>query len=180
MPGADQDRFTRIVEEHRAPVYRTLARLIGRTDRIEDLAQEVFLRLWRGLPYFRGEASIKTYLYRITLNVAKDEWKRTRRGQAEVPLDDPEGNWQNRLASEGPSIADVLTLDALKAETNSALNTLGVNERAALVLYHQEDLSYQEVADALDVPINTVWTYLHRGRDRLRQAVRARMGETLR
>lgn len=177
LASAEQEQFARTVEEHQGLVFRTLARLVGRTYRLDDLAQEVFLRLWRGLPHFRGEAQTKTYLYRIIVNVAKDEWKRRKRAEIELPLDDPGGGWENRLHSADPNAADVLALATLKSEVDAALNELSSNERNALVLYHQEELSYQEVADALGVPINTVRTYLHRGRERLRQAIRERMGE---
>src|SRR5689334_13562730 len=71
--------FEQLVREHQAAVFRTLTRLTGTTDHVDDLAQEVFLRLYRALPGFRGEALVSTYLYRITVNVAQDEWKRRRR-----------------------------------------------------------------------------------------------------
>ena len=158
-------------------VFRTLARLVGRRDRLEDLAQEVFLRLWRGLAHFRGEAQVGTYLYRIVVNVAQEEWKRRKRRQVEVSLNDPDTSWEERLAAAGPSVTDVLTTTALKAEVEAALLTLSDSERAALVLFHQEDRTYQEVAGILGLPLNTVRTYLHRGRERLRRAVREKMGE---
>ncbi|MBW8748627.1 MAG: sigma-70 family RNA polymerase sigma factor, partial [Acidobacteria bacterium] len=72
-------QFDQIVQEHQQQVFRTLARLVNRRENLEDLAQEVFLRLYRALPTFRGEAMLSTYLYRITVNVAQDEWKRRRR-----------------------------------------------------------------------------------------------------
>ncbi|HYP06453.1 MAG TPA: sigma factor, partial [Bryobacteraceae bacterium] len=60
MAITDQQRFEAIVDEHQTTVFRTLARLVGRSDRLEDLAQEVFLRLWRALPQFRGDAHVNT------------------------------------------------------------------------------------------------------------------------
>src|SRR5271154_804513 len=90
-------------------VFRTLLRLNGSREHIEDLAQEVFLRLYRALPAFRGEAQISTYLYRIVVNVAQDEWKRRRR--VERPLvsisstdsaDDKLG-WEDRLPHPAPN-----------------------------------------------------------------------------
>ncbi|HTZ58853.1 MAG TPA: sigma-70 family RNA polymerase sigma factor, partial [Acidobacteriaceae bacterium] len=71
--------FEQIVRDHQAMVFRTLVRLTGSREYIDDLAQEVFLRLYRALGGFRGEALLSTYLYRIIVNVAQDEWKRRRR-----------------------------------------------------------------------------------------------------
>lgn len=176
----DQQRFEAIVDEHQTTVFRTLARLVGRSDRLEDLAQEVFLRLWRALPQFRGDAQVNTYLYRIVFNVAQDEWKRRKRSEANVSFDDPDAGWADRLSGSEPSAADVLTAAAVKAEVEAALLNLPEIERTALVLFHQEERSYLEVSAILGQPLNTVRTYLHRGRERLRRAVQERMKEAKR
>src|SRR5215469_7365401 len=79
-------------------VFRTLLRLTGSREHLEDLAQEVFLRLHRALPAFRGEALLTTYLYRIVINVAQDEWKRRRRDDRPlVSISDEETEWEDRL-----------------------------------------------------------------------------------
>ena len=71
--------FEALVREHQSMVFRTLSRMTGAGSHVEDLAQEVFLRLYRALPEFRGDSALTTYLYRIVVNVAQDEWKRRRR-----------------------------------------------------------------------------------------------------
>ena len=71
--------FEALVREHQGMVFRTLTRLTGTGGQVEDLAQEVFLRLYRALPEFRGDSAVSTYLYRIVVNVAQDEWKRRRK-----------------------------------------------------------------------------------------------------
>jgi RNA polymerase sigma factor (sigma-70 family) len=173
----EHERFAALVNEHQAMVFHTLARLVGRRDRLEDLSQEVFLRLWRGLAHFRGEANLRTYLYRIIVNVAQEEWKRRRREQVDVSLSDPGTRWEDRLTMPGPSVTDLLTEQGLKTEVETALLTLSETERAALVLFHQEECTYQEVARILGLPLNTVRTHLHRGRERLRTAVRNKLRE---
>ena len=75
------------MREHQAMVFRTLLRLTGSREHLDDLAQDVFLRLYRALPSFRGEALVTTYLYRIAVNVAQDEWKRRRQGGAVAGVD---------------------------------------------------------------------------------------------
>ena len=82
-------------------VFRTLVRLTGSREHVEDLAQEVFLRLFRALPGFREEALLSTYLYRITVNVAQDEWKRRRREDRPLlSISDEVSEWEERLRTQ--------------------------------------------------------------------------------
>lgn len=174
-------QFEDLVREHQAAVFRTLLRLTGSRD-LEDLAQEVFLRLFRALPTFRGEALLSTYLYRITLNVAQDEWKRRRR--VDRPLvslsaststsADPTQLWEGRLADPAPSADQQLTTHELQLALEEELLALSNVERSALVLYHQEERTYTEIAAILNLPIGTVRTHLHRARKKLHDRIAAR------
>jgi RNA polymerase sigma factor (sigma-70 family) len=95
--------FEQIVRDHQAMVFGTLIRLTGSREHIDDLAQEVFLRLYRALPAFRGESLLSTYLYRIVANVAQDEWKRRRREERPlVSFSEEESDWEDRLPHPGP------------------------------------------------------------------------------
>ena len=153
-------------------VFRTLARLTGRRDGIEDLAQDVFLRLFRALPGFRNEALLSTYLYRIAVNVAQDEWKRRRREErTHVSLSDETSAWEDRLEDTGQTPAENLEEREFKQLVEEHLMQLSGAERAVLVLYHQEERSYDQIAAALGMPIGTVRTHLHRGRKKLREAL---------
>lgn len=168
--------FADIVREHQALVFRTLTRMLGRTDAVADLAQEVFLRLHRALPQFGQRARLSTYLYRIVINVARDEWKRRKRAdRSAVSLNDPAGGWENRLAAEGPSADALLERQQLHEAIEASMADLSPAERAALVLFHQEGRDYKEIAAVLDVPVNTVRTHLHRGRQRLARALQEKM-----
>ena len=179
--------FERLVREHQGMVFRTLTRLTGPGAHVEDLAQEVFLRLYRALPEFRGTAMVSTYLYRIVYNVAQDEWKRRRREREhfgpEPTLFEEEapGAWlENQPGDERAGehhrtpeqvVADAETQGAVEA----ALLDLPEAERAVLVLFHSEDCTYEAIAAALGLPINTVRTHLHRGRKRLAELVAKRL-----
>jgi RNA polymerase sigma-70 factor (ECF subfamily) len=176
------EQFEALVREHQAMVFRTIARLTGRGAHVEDLAQEVFLRLHRALPYFRGDATMATYLYRITFNVAQDEWKRRRRERLHIAgepafVDEDGEDWMENLPSGPFAGAHARTPEQslLTAEFQQAVETalagLAEMERAALVLYHQEECSYEGIAAILGVPINTVRTHMHRGRQKLREAM---------
>lgn len=167
--------FEEIVREHQTMVFRTLTRLVGSRENIEDLAQDVFLRLFRALPGFRSEALVSTYLYRIVVNVAHDEWKRRRRyDQAQVSLSDESEGWENRLEHPGPTPEAELSEREFTRQVEQQLMKLSGVERAVLVLYHQEERSYQQIAEALKIPIGTVRTHLHRGRKKMSEAIQER------
>jgi RNA polymerase sigma-70 factor (ECF subfamily) len=169
--------FAEIVREHQDMVFRTLTRMVGRIDAVPDLAQEVFLRLHRALPQFGHRARLSTYLYRIVINVAQDEWRRRQRpDRRAASLSDPAAGWEDRLPHNAPTADAVLERRELQAGIEASLGSLSSSERAALILFHQEGRRYDEIAAILDVPVNTVRTHLHRGRQRLATILRARMG----
>jgi RNA polymerase sigma factor (sigma-70 family) len=172
--------FEQIVGDHQAMVFRTLVRLTGSREHVEDLAQEVFLRLYRALPAFRGEALLSTYLYRIVVNVAQDEWKRRRR--VERPLvsisatvstaaDEDAPTWEDQLEHPGLDAEEQLAERQFQQLVEEQLQLLSGVERTVLVLYHQEERSYEQIAEALQLPIGTVRTHLHRGRKKLREGI---------
>jgi RNA polymerase sigma-70 factor (ECF subfamily) len=176
---ANDLNFEQIVRDHQEMVFRTLLRLNGSREHIEDLAQEVFFRLYRALPAFRGEALLTTYLYRIVVNVAQDEWKRRRR--VERPLvsisspvssnEDGESDWEDRLQHPGVNAEEQLSEKQFQQLVERQLQHLSDVERTVLVLYHQEERSYEQIADALKLPMGTVRTHLHRGRKKLREGI---------
>lgn len=163
------------MREHQEFVFRTLARLTGRGEHVEDLAQEVFLRLYRGLDSFRGEAKLTTWLYRITLNVAQDEWKRRKKEQVNTSFDDPDAGWAERIPGADEDAEQILSQKQAMAEVNNALGELSEPERAVIVMFHQEECTYEQIALVLKLPLNTVRTHLHRGRQKLKERLRERM-----
>ncbi|MEO6923112.1 MAG: sigma-70 family RNA polymerase sigma factor [Bryocella sp.] len=177
--------FEVVVREHQAMVFRTLTRMTGRGPHTEDLAQEVFLRLYRALPEFRGDAALSTYLYRIVVHVAQDEWKRRKRERERFvhsPEDSEEngGDWLENFAGENfqqhaRTPEQIFSDQQMAAAVDAALLGLPEMERAVLVLFHQEERSYEGIAAALNLPVNTVRTHLHRGRKRLSEAVRQQL-----
>jgi RNA polymerase sigma-70 factor (ECF subfamily) len=168
--------FEQIVRDHQAMVFRTLMRLTGSREHLEDLAQDVFLRLYRALPTFRGEALLSTYLYRIIVNVAQDEWKRRRRDERSLisitaPGEDDSFDWQDRLPHPSPNAEQQFSERQFRQAIEDRLQQLSPIERTVLVLYHQEEQSYEQIAATLKMPIGTVRTHLHRGRKRLRESI---------
>ncbi len=177
--------FEALVRDHQSMVFRTLSRMTGPGVHVEDLAQEVFLRLYRALPEFRGDSALSTYLYRIVVNVAQDEWKRRRRdreyvGPTPAAPDDDSAEWlENQpgdaLHGHARTPEQLLSDSELQRAVDAALLSLSEPERAVLVLYHQEELSYEAISAALEMPINTVRTHLHRGRKRMGALVQAQL-----
>lgn len=180
------ENFEALVREHQGLVFRTLTRMTGAGPHVEDLAQEAFLRLYRALPEFRGDATVATYLYRIVVNLSQDEWKRRRRERAHITeepafIEDEGGEWLENFAGDALAGEHARTPEQLMAHADvkravdEELLALPEIERTVLVLYHQEECSYEGIAVALGLPINTVRTHLHRGRKRLGEQVRERL-----
>src|ERR1700741_3178017 len=126
-------------------VFRTLLRLTGSREHLDDLAQDVFLRLYRALPSFRGESLITTYLYRITVNVAQDEWKRRRRAdRTHISLSDDTSGWEGRLPHPSRNAEQQQEEPESQQPVDEQLLRRSQIERAVLVLYHQEERSYAQ------------------------------------
>jgi RNA polymerase sigma-70 factor (ECF subfamily) len=158
------DDFAGLVERHQSMVFRTLARMTGEREGLEDLAQEVFLRLFHAMPHFRGQAQISTFLYRIIVNVVNDEFRRRQRARLTSPIENEEPTLKH--PSAGP--LEALQQSQLQEALETALQQLTARDRAILVLHYQEDRSYEEIAAILQAPMGTVKTHLYRARERLK------------
>jgi RNA polymerase sigma-70 factor (ECF subfamily) len=162
--------FEQVVRENQDMVFRTLYRLTGTREHLDDLAQEVFLRLYRALPGFRGESLVSTYLYRITVNVAQNEWKRRKRSERPlVSISEGTGAWEDRLEHPDRNAEQQMEEREFQLQVEEHLQDLSSIERTVLILYHQEERSYEQIAAALNMPIGTIRTHLHRGRKKLRE-----------
>jgi RNA polymerase sigma-70 factor, ECF subfamily len=160
--------FAKLIETHQASVFRTLARLTGEREGLEDLAQEVFLRLYRALPHFEGRAKLSTFLYRLIVNVVNDEWSRRRTARRMEPLDRAAFD----VPHPAPSPADLLERSRFQDALEAALATLPLRDRTLLALHYQEGRSYDDICTILDVPMGTVKTQLYRAREKLRAAMK--------
>jgi RNA polymerase sigma-70 factor (ECF subfamily) len=144
-------------------LYNVAYRLAGNDDDANDLAQEALLRVRKGLESYQP-GSMEAWLSRIVTNVFLDEVRRRRRRPVEAMPEDPD-----RVLP--PSVAADLATDKLSDEVQAALRALPEDFRAAVVLADVVGLSYEEIGEALDVPIGTVRSRIHRGRRQLRAAL---------
>lgn len=154
----DHHAFAELVRNHQSSV-RGLLRQLTRTDLAlaDDLAQETFLRAYKNIRSFRGEAKFSTWLYRIGYNVFREE---ARRRKELVGIDE-----EQLEAAHDPHVVDL----ALKQDLASALQMLPLHERTAVLLCCQNGLSHDEASRILDIPLGTVKTNVLRGREKLKR-----------
>lgn len=146
-------------------VFRTIARLTGDRLGLEDMAQEVFLRLFRALPHFRGDAQLSTFLYRIVVNVVNDEFRDRKKARLTSPIEDEQARG---LAHSSASPAVLAERAQMQQAVEAGLRQLTPQDRTILTLHYQEGRSYEEIAAVLDLPMGTVKTHLYRARERLK------------
>lgn len=165
----DEQAFRELVERYKNLVFGVLARSVSDRARVEDLSQEVFLRIHRGLPYFRGDAKLTTWIFRIVLNLLSQE-SAGRRSAQEVPLDLETPAHEPRARDRMP--ADLELRDRL----DKALARLPPNYRLLVAAHYLHDVKYEELAEALGIPVGTVKTHLHRAKKQLRAVLESELG----
>lgn len=178
----EQEAFAELLDRYQGRVYRMIRRMWS-TDRhlIEDLSQEVFLRVYRGLQGFQGDCALGTWIHRITLNVCISELRQRKALKRDKPTvsihaprkgDDGDGFYlEPRDAVQGP--ADEIERRELYAACRRAIHELPDLWRVILTLRDLEGRSYEEIAETLDLPIGTVRSRLHRARARVRRKLDA-------
>src|SRR5918994_2070302 len=158
----DERAFRELVDRYKDLVFGVIARSSVDRSHVEDLAQEVFLKIYRGLPYFRGEAKLTTWIFRIVLNLLSQESQK-RRTQREVALDSDMPSHEPR--SHDRSMSDLELRDRLE----KAMARLPANYRLLIAGHYLNDVKYEDLAEALDIPVGTVKTHLHRAKKQLRE-----------
>lgn len=166
--------FERLVTEHSPDVYGLLFRLTTDPEEARDLTQETFLRAFQSINRFRGDASLKTWIYRIAINQARNRWRWWRRRDVTVSLDATDEQHERSLAATLPS-DDSLNPEQetlareREGQLRDALSGLRCSYREAVILRDVEGFSYEEIAATLQISIGTVKSRISRGRMELRQ-----------
>lgn len=159
----DEAAFRELVDQYKGLVFALVARSVPDRARAEDLAQEVFLRVHKGLPYFRGEARLSTWIYRIVCNVLAAE----RPDRRMASLDEiPPGAERPRLqpVADDRAFGQLVRKDRLE----KAVQRLPVPYQVLVNGHYLKGLKYEDLAEALDMPMGTVKTHLHRAKRQLR------------
>jgi RNA polymerase sigma-70 factor (ECF subfamily) len=159
--SGDESAFQELVDRYKDLVFALIARTVQDRSRAEDLAQDVFLRIHRGLPYFRGEARLSTWIYRIVANVCLQDPVRP----GGVSLDD-----ERTRARVTPSASDRQFGDfELRDRLEKAIARLPANYRLLIAAHYLQGVQYEDLADALQLPLGTVKTQLYRAKQQLRR-----------
>ena len=169
----DADSFNQLILRWERPIYALAYRTIGREDEARDIVQDTFLRAYRALPRFKGQAKFSSWLYRIALNLCRD-WIRKQRRTPTVQT--PEGMDLIELASEqGPveSIEELVSRRQMSEAVAIAMKRLPEEQRTAIVLKEYHGLTFQEIAELQGCPLSTVKTRLYQGLSVLRRQLNA-------
>jgi RNA polymerase sigma-70 factor (ECF subfamily) len=163
----DQDAFAALVDEHQRYVYNLALRLVKDENEALDLTQETFVRAWTALPNFKGQSQFRTWLYRITTNLCYNRLPNLRRSLNDLGDDVmeeiPETNF-NSPAHEFES-------SETRTHLYKAIDNLDANYKLLITLRYQSELSYEEIASTLNLPLGTVKTGIFRAKEQLRKSL---------
>jgi RNA polymerase sigma-70 factor (ECF subfamily) len=167
--GGDADSFNELILRWERPIYALAYRTIGREEDARDVCQETFLRAYRALPGFRGQAKFSSWLYRIALNLCRDWVRRERRTPVVQPPEDGDLMEMAAAAEPSESIEDLVMRKDLARSVERAMALLPEEQRMAIVLKEYHGLTFQEIADLAGCPLSTVKTRLYQGLTVLRR-----------
>jgi RNA polymerase sigma-70 factor (ECF subfamily) len=171
--GGDRRAFSDLIDRYKVLVFNLLDRMIFDKALVEDLAQEVFIRVYQGLPGFRGESRFSTWVYRIAYNVCAAELDRARHRVDFISIEE-------KREEEGPrlELRDVRQdAEALISRIDfrwtiqRLMDRLPPRYKAILTLHYLQEMSYEEIGEIMTLPMGTVKTHLHRAKQALRDTI---------
>lgn len=169
--SGDQDAFAQLVQRHQRRVFNLVFRMLQQYEEANEITQETFLAAWQGLPAFRGDARFSTWLYRIAYNCCMKQLEQRKRDralqtamQAEHILNRNDADDQARAELEAHGFQELI---------REHLAMLPAKYRIVLVLRHLQDMTYEEMAEILTMPIGTIKTHLFRARNLLKERLQA-------
>jgi RNA polymerase sigma-70 factor, ECF subfamily len=170
----DQNAFAEIVEIYKDKVYQICFRMLGNRHEAEDIAQEAFLRAYVNISSFNQERKFSTWLYRIATNLCIDRIRKKKPDyylDTEIPGTDGLDMYSQIAASGKTPEAEVEGME-LQEAVQKEISALPEKYRSVIILKYLEDLSLNEISEILDMPLGTVKTRIHRGREALRKQLR--------
>lgn len=169
VKAGDEDAFRELIERYQRPVINVIYRAIGDAWEAEDLAQRVFVQVFRSASRYEPKAKFSTWLFTITHNTIRNEYRRRSRHAAESIDALPEGM---ELPAEQGDPAREATERELQAKIQAAIQDLPEAQRTAVILCRFEGLAYEEIAEVLDCSVSAVKSLLHRARETLKEKLR--------
>ena len=167
--GGDQESFNQLVLRWERPIYALAYRVIGREEDARDVCQETFLRAFRALNGFRGQAKFSAWLYRIALNLCRDWVRKERRTPVVQVPEELEVLEMAAVREPTPSVEDLVARRELTRVVERAMARLPEEQRTAIILKEYHELTFQEIADLVGCPLSTVKTRLYQGLSVLRR-----------
>jgi RNA polymerase sigma-70 factor (ECF subfamily) len=159
----DSESFNELILRWERPIYALAYRTIGREEDARDVCQETFLRAFRALPAFRGQAKFSSWLYRIALNLCRDWIRRERRTPLVETPEEVDGVERAEPSGATESIEDLIARKDLIRAVERVMARLPEEQRTAIVLKEYHGLTFQEIADLVGCPLSTVKTRLYQG-----------------
>jgi RNA polymerase sigma factor (sigma-70 family) len=167
--GGDQLAFKMLFDKYKQPLYFHILKLVKDREIIEDLLQEIFLKAFDNISSFNPDYAFSTWLYRITTNHSIDflRKKKLKTFSIHEPIKTKDGDMSIELEDEGRSTDDLIIRKQRSQILREALDSLPVKYSEIIKMRHVEELSYQEIADILDLPLGTVKAHIFRARELL-------------
>lgn len=160
----DETAFRELVDQYKNMVFGLIGRSVPNRSRAEELAQDVFLKVHRGLPYFRGESKLSTWIYRIVINALSQE-RPELAARSIDEVDDGGDRPRPQPAADDRAFGDLVLRDRLQ----KAIERLPIQYQVLINGHYMKGMRYEELAAALDLPMGTVKTHLHRAKRQLRR-----------
>ena len=187
LAAHDERAFNELVQAYEQRVYRLVLRMVGRRDEAEDMAQEVFVQVFKAIGTFRGESKLGTWIYRIAVNLCKNRIKYLSRRHSSdedelEPLAERTALDERKSGAVGETSRPDQAVEGYQIEkiVQECMTGIDPDFREVLVLRDVEDLSYEELCEVTGLPDGTVKSRLHRARAMLKAAVEQRLGEKIR
>ncbi len=170
----DETAFRELIEAHQNRIIGTITKMLGDETDAEDIAQQVFIRVWKSAPRWQPTAKVTTWLYKITRNLVFNETRRRKRHPVQsldATLND--GDRPQQFTDTGVKPADTALLDAeMQAAIQRAIDELPEQQRMAIILRRYDDVPYEEIGEILDLSVPAVKSVLFRARTDLREKLR--------
>jgi RNA polymerase sigma-70 factor (ECF subfamily) len=178
LKSGSEEAYAWLIQRYHQPIYSLVYRMVNDPADAADTTQEVFLKVFRGMKHFNGEASLKTWMYRIAIHEASNQrrwWFRHKRRETAIEPPEKPGqlSLKNTLAAEGASPFDSVAQQEVAAKVEQELRQVPEPYRTAVILRDIEELSYEEIAEVLNISLGTVKSRLTRGREALKKRLTA-------
>ena len=170
----DETAFRELIEAHQHRIIGTIVKMIGDESEAEDIAQQVFICVWKSAPRWQPTAKVTTWLYKITRNLVFNETRRRKRHPIQsLDATLEAGDRPQQFADPGVKPADTTMLDAeMQAAIQAAIDELPEVQRLAVILRRYDDVPYEEIGEILDLSVPAVKSVLFRARTDLREKLR--------